>query len=238
MRLPPPALASLLLAAPLDRRTLAACSGVCGLSFFAPAQAAAAAAARAAPTSWSSIEVEGIGADRRYALVSMPSGARAIVCSDAASARCQLALTVGCGSLDDPPEFEGLAHLAEHVTLASDTTGLQQFVEDRGGDLNAFTGERTTTFYAQYDLGKRVAKGTTADGAERAALDMCAADLSAGCASCAALFDRSLAPPPAASPAEVIRVEVGRIQQELEVLARSPSRGLVEVASLKARVYI
>ena len=224
---------SLLLGTPLDRRnSLAACAGLGGL--FCPGWNAKAADVPFAGNAWSSVEVPGIGAGR-FALVSMSSGARAIVCSDAALTRCQLALTVGCGSLDDPAEIEGLAHLAEHVTLASDTTGLQQFVEERGGELNAFTGERTTTFYAQFDLGKRVRRGTTADGAESTALGMCAADVAAGCASCASLLDRALAPPPVASPAEVIKTEVRRIQQELEAVARSPPRGLVELAALKAR---
>ena len=58
---------------------------------------------------------------------------------------------MSCGSLDDGP-IEGLAHLAEHMTLASDPAGLASFIDGRQGEVNAFTGERTTTFYAQFDL--------------------------------------------------------------------------------------
>ena len=76
---------------------------------------------------------------------------RVAVHSDPNAARRELAATVACGSLDDPASFEGLAHLCEHVTIACDPANLAGFVGSRMGEVNAFTGERTTTSYAQFE---------------------------------------------------------------------------------------
>jgi hypothetical protein len=94
-----------------------------------------AAAAPALPT-WSWIEVPGVGpVRRRYALLTLSNGLRCIVASDEASSRLELAATVSSGSLDDPADLEGLAHLAEHVTLASDTAGFTDWADAREGDV-------------------------------------------------------------------------------------------------------
>ena len=76
-----------------------------------------------------------------------------------------MALTVPCGSLSDPRDLEGLAHLSEHVTIATDPMDLASFVDAREGDTNAFTGERTTTFYTGIDLNRRVARTPSASSA-------------------------------------------------------------------------
>ena len=77
------------------------------------------AAAVPALPSWSWSEVPGVGPERRrYALLTFSNGLRCIVASDQASSRLELAATVSSGSLDDPADLEGLAHLAEHCTLA------------------------------------------------------------------------------------------------------------------------
>ena len=94
-----------------------------------------AAAAPELPT-WSWIEVPGVGpVRRRYALLTLSNGLRCIVASDEASSRLELAATVSSGSLDDPADLEGLAHLAEHVTLASDTAGFTNWADAREGDV-------------------------------------------------------------------------------------------------------
>ena len=72
---------------------------------------------------------------RRYALLTLSNGLRCIVASDEASNRLELAATVKSGSLDDPADLEGLAHLAEHVTLASDTAGFTNWADAREGDV-------------------------------------------------------------------------------------------------------
>ena len=94
-----------------------------------------AAAAPELPT-WSWIEVPGVGpVRRRYALLTLSNGLRCIVASDEASSRLELAATVSSGSLDDPADLEGLAHLAEHVTLASDAAGFNDWADAREGDV-------------------------------------------------------------------------------------------------------
>jgi len=89
------------------------------------------------------------GADERdYGYLQLPNGLRVLLVSGSAE-RSELALTVRCGSLDDPAEFEGLAHLAEHLTLAAgEGSGgaLGRLIDELEGDLNAFTQEEATTF--------------------------------------------------------------------------------------------
>lgn len=70
---------------------------------------------------WSRVEGPG-----QYAVAMLPNGARCVVSSDDSLPRCELAVSVACGSLDDPEEWEGLAHLTEHLTLAADPAGLAQ----------------------------------------------------------------------------------------------------------------
>lgn len=134
---------------PLNRRALLSSTAAAAAAPAIPTAALqpSIAAQPVPPPSVPFDEIAGPQPGRRYAFVTLPSGLRCIVCSDEAITRCEIAVTVGCGSLDDPPSIEGLAHLAEHITLAADQpdpAGLAQFIEERQGDLNAFTGERTT----------------------------------------------------------------------------------------------
>ena len=115
-----------------------------------------------ARSSFTWTEVEGPPAASptcRYALVSLQNGARVLVRADPSVTRCELALTTRCGSLDDPRSLEGLAHLAEHVTIATDPAGLSPFLRDRKGEINAFTADRTTNFYCQFDEGRKSIEG-------------------------------------------------------------------------------
>ena len=202
----------------------------------------------------------GIGpVSRRYALLTLSNGLRCIVASDEASTRLELAATVGCGSLDDPTDLEGLAHLAEHVTLASDAAGFTDWADAREGDVrrqhparaacptapcqakrsclhplpptqvNGFTGERTTTFYGGLEIGRNVRRSRTAAAAESQIAQSASDDLREACRRFGALLSRA----PLALP--VVRQEVGRVDDELREVARSPSRALVELGALKAR---
>ena len=139
-----------------------------------------------------------------------------LVCCDPSVDRGYFAACVSCGSLDDGP-IEGLAHLAEHMTLASDPAGLASFIDGRQGEVNAFTGERTTTFYAQFDL-----------DSERG-LDV---EIGDGLRRFAALFAAARSELP---KKRLLRQEISRVDAEMRDILRAPSRGLVEVASLKAR---
>ena len=165
---------------------------------------------------------------RRYALLTHANGVRGLVCCDEAYTRCEIAVSVACGSLDDPPELEGLAHLCEHVTLATDPADLSAFIEERQGDTNAFTGERTTSFYTGFDLGKRVMRTPSATTASKAVEAALREDVSGAAMRFAALFSRALSPTASsAAPLAVVREEVGRIDAELQDIAV----GFVDTAS-------
>ena len=134
-------------------------------------------------------------------MLTLANGMRCTIASDPSLRRAECALTVGCGSLDDPDELEGLAHLAEHVTLATDRAGVQRFIDDRQGDINGYTAERTTTFYSQFDL---------SPGAS--ALD----EIREGCSRFGALYARALSPDTASAPAAVVAQELERVDLELQ----------------------
>jgi insulysin len=59
---------------------------------------------------------------------------------------------VGSGSLNDPPEIEGMAHFCEHMLFLGsekypEANYYQAFISEHGGDSNAATGEEYTYFY-------------------------------------------------------------------------------------------
>ena len=124
----------------------------CGFAASAAAAAASAPCHAAVGSFFQS--VPGSGTDGRVygALKCSGSGTRAVVSCDPSLERIELALTMRCGHLFDPPRLEGLAHLAEHVTLAADPAALGGFIDDRVGALNAFTAEETTTFHLEFDM--------------------------------------------------------------------------------------
>ena len=191
-----------------------------------------AAAPNSATLPYTSESVPGVtSSDRRqYAMVTLANGMRGLVCCDEAYARCELAVTVPCGSLDDPIGLEGLAHLAEHITLASDPTGINAFIDERQGDLNAFTGERTTSFYGTFGLLKTIKRGTSASTAESDAQAAYLDDIKQGCRKFAALFG-----PLVGDKSAVVAQEVLRVDAELVDIVERPSRALIEIAALKAR---
>eukprot|EP00965_Chrysotila_dentata_P036764 1223632-Pleurochrysis_carterae.AAC.2 len=100
------------------------------------------------------------GSTRTYAHLQLPNGLRCVIGSG--GERVEFAMTVSCGSLDDPADAEGLAHWTEHVTLASDPAGLTPFVDGLLGEVNAFTREETTSFHVEFDAD---ADGSDAQGA-------------------------------------------------------------------------
>ena len=213
----------------------------CATAVGAKQQASQDAAAAAAAASFRWEEVPGPpaypgGRARTYALITHSSGMRGLVVSDEGTTRCELAMTVPCGSLSDPPELEGLAHLAEHVTLSTDPLDLASYVDFREGDINAFTRERATSFYTAIDLNKRVSRTRSADSAEADIERTLREEVSELATRFAALFARSISGPATASaPPAVIQREVRRVDDELQDIANRPSRRLIEVATLKAR---
>ena len=217
----------------LSRRAFNTHTAAAAVAVAAPATAAS---TQPPPYTWS--VVPGIGSRARlYALVTLSNGIRGLVCADSARPRFELAACVGCGSLDDPEGLEGLAHLGEHMTLACDPFNLQGFVdEERQGDTNAFTGERTTTFYTSFDTTKRVARSRSAASAKSAVIDATKEDVAEASRRFAELFVRALSSSVSqAAPVAIVRNEVGRIDNEMRQIIRSPSRGLTEIGAYKAR---
>jgi len=61
-------------------------------------------------------------------------------------------LCVGVGSFSDPPEFQGLAHLLEHMVFMGSEkfpreNEFDAFLNKHGGETNASTDSEATTFY-------------------------------------------------------------------------------------------
>ena len=168
--------------------------------------------------------VPGSGTDgREYGALQLSSGLRAVVGSSQSLDRVELALTVQCGHLFDG-DIDGLAHLAEHVTLAADPADLGGFIEERVGALNAFTAEETTTFHLEFDLD-----------------DIAYTEVHEVCRRFSALF-------PSISiggsreggsregwctSRELVLQELPRIHAEWQALVRAPPRQALELAALK-----
>ena len=163
------------------------------------------------------VPLAGTGTDgREYGHLRLPNGLPIALVSTPDTDRFELAYTVSCGSLSDPPHAEGLAHLAEHLTLAADPLGFESFIGAREGELNGFTQEERTIFYAAF---------------EPLESSNHAKELSQAAHCFAALFAR---PNEIGSSAIALR-ELGRIDAELSAAADRPSRQLLEVSMLKAR---
>ena len=160
---------------------------------------------------------EGSGTDEcNYGVVQWRDGLRAVLSSQLRG-RVELALTIPCGWLNDPPNIDGLAHLAEHVTLANDPKDLAGFIEERVGELNAFTAEETTTFHLEYDV-----DGDPIEEVREVLQRF------------AALFGTGGTLPPATQA--IVQQELPRVHAEWDALFRSPSRAALELAAIKRRV--
>ena len=165
--------------------------------------------------------------DRDYGYLQLPNGLRVLLVSGSAE-RSELALTVRCGSLDDPAEFEGLAHLAEHLTLAAgEGSGgaLGSLIDELEGDLNAFTQEEATTFCCSW----------TADADGELAEPQAAAEEARALREVGRRFAAMFEPPPAGALEAVAVEELGRVDSEMVRAIDLPGRSLLEIVQLKAR---
>ncbi|SCV04339.1 LAME_0H17656g1_1 [Lachancea meyersii CBS 8951] len=91
--------------------------------------------------------------DRSTKLCQLENGILALLVSDPADSFASCSLTVGSGSHNDPDEIPGLAHLCEHVILASGSkkypigNHYHELIAQNGGSHNAYTTGENTTFY-------------------------------------------------------------------------------------------
>ena len=81
----------------------------------------------------------------------LPNGIRIVHCQTASSVA-WLGLMVGCGTRDEDPMLNGMAHYIEHTVFKGTQTRTAKqiinHIEDIGGEINAYTTKEETTFYA------------------------------------------------------------------------------------------
>jgi len=122
----------------------------------------------------------------------------------------------------------GLAHLAEHLTLAAgEGSGgaLGRLIDDLEGDLNAFTAEEATTFCCSWtaDADGELAEAEAATEEARALREV------------GRRFATMFEPPPAGALEAVAAQELGRVDEEMAAATDLPGRSLLEIVQLKAR---
>ncbi len=98
---------------------------------------------------------------RVYSIINLPSGSRAVACSDPTSTFAAACVQVNVGYTNDPKCRAGLAHFLEHtVHLGSgkypDPKEYKAFLAEHGGTSNASTGEhRSALFSSDYIIANR-----------------------------------------------------------------------------------
>ncbi|SCU84983.1 LAFA_0D13190g1_1 [Lachancea sp. 'fantastica'] len=91
--------------------------------------------------------------DRSTKICQLENGVLALLVSDPTDTLASCSLTVATGSHNDPSEIPGLAHLCEHVLVASGSkkypsgNHYHELIAHNGGSHNAFTTGENTTFY-------------------------------------------------------------------------------------------
>ena len=93
---------------------------------------------------------------RSYRLHTLPNGLSVLLISDPDAVKSSVALSVAAGSFDEPAEFPGLAHLLEHMLFLGSEKYPQagdyaEFVNQSGGNLNAYTDNQQTNFMVSVD---------------------------------------------------------------------------------------
>ncbi|KAI9468140.1 Metalloenzyme, LuxS/M16 peptidase-like protein [Coemansia mojavensis] len=94
---------------------------------------------------------------RQHKLISLPNGLTALCTHDVSAPYAAAAMTVNVGSLVNPPEHLGLAHLLEHMlTMGSEKypqeDDYMNYMSNNAGVQNAFTHDNTTTYYFHVSL--------------------------------------------------------------------------------------
>lgn len=89
---------------------------------------------------------------RVHLLCTLPNGLKCLLISDNSSEMISGAMSVNCGSFQDPNGVLGMAHLSEHMVLRGSKTykppfSLAQMLYAAGGQLNAYTTGDQSCFY-------------------------------------------------------------------------------------------
>ncbi len=88
---------------------------------------------------------------RKTAKIVLDNGIKAYLISDANFQKSAAAATIEAGSWNDPNEYPGMAHFLEHMLFQGtaaypDESEFIKFINDHGGQNNAFTGNAYTTY--------------------------------------------------------------------------------------------
>jgi len=89
---------------------------------------------------------------REYTHTAFDSGLRVLAVSDPDAEKSSFAVAVEAGSLEDPPDFQGLAHFCEHMLFLGsakypDKEEFSKQLALFGGDHNAYTASEQTVYY-------------------------------------------------------------------------------------------
>lgn len=91
--------------------------------------------------------------DKRHFLpYTLPNGLRVLLVNDPLCRKSAAAACIQAGHFDDPQNIDGLSHLLEHLLFDGsehfpDTNGFDQFLSQRGGCVNAWTGTEHSNFH-------------------------------------------------------------------------------------------
>eukprot|EP00892_Ulva_mutabilis_P012171 jgi/Ulvmu1/9326/UM050_0076.1 len=89
--------------------------------------------------------------DWQYHILNLTNGIQALLISDPAADMAAAAMDVHVGSMQDPPELQGLAHFTEHMLFYASKKypkedEYSKFVSDHGGHTNAWTSAENTNY--------------------------------------------------------------------------------------------
>jgi len=89
---------------------------------------------------------------RSYKMVELPNGLQVLLASDPTADASAAALTVRAGTFQDPGDRQGLAHFHEHMLFLGTEKypkedEYSKYLNEHGGDSNAFTMNEYTTYY-------------------------------------------------------------------------------------------
>lgn len=89
---------------------------------------------------------------KAYRHITLDNGLDALLISDSKTDKSSAALAVNVGHFDDPIEYQGLAHLLEHMMFLGtkrfpEASEYHRFIKGHGGHHNAWTGSEHTNYY-------------------------------------------------------------------------------------------
>jgi len=99
---------------------------------------------------------------RDYKILVLPNQLEVLLISDPSTDRAAVAMDIGVGQFDDPPDKQGLTHFLEHMLFLGskkfpDSDEYSKYLSSHGGFSNAYTGFEDTNFF--FSIHKDYLKG-------------------------------------------------------------------------------